>query len=88
MEKVTKWKHISFIISSDYREKVLKILENPKMPSKISKELSIDKAHISKTLKDLEKEKLVKCLTPDSAKGKLYVITDYGKEILKETYKL
>jgi predicted transcriptional regulator len=88
MDNITKWKQVSFIISSQYRRKVLEILENPKMPSKISKELNIDKAHISKTLKELEKEKLIKCLTPNSMKGKLYAITNYGKDILNETTNL
>ena len=88
MKDETKWKLISFIISSQYRKKVLEILEAPKIPSKISKELKIDKAHISKTLKELEKEKLIQCLTPNSIKGKLFVITTYGKDILKEISKL
>jgi len=84
MNHTTKWEDISFIISSGYREKVLKILDNPKTPSKISKELDINKTHISKTLKELKLKKLIKCLTPNSNKGKLYNISNHGKEILKE----
>jgi len=69
MDNATKWKQVSFIISSKYRRKVLEIIDgNPKIPSKISKELKIDKAHISKTLRELEKEELIKCLTPNSTK--------------------
>jgi predicted transcriptional regulator len=89
MDNATKWKHKSLIISSEYRKKVLKSLDgNPKMPSKISKEVNINKTHISKTLRELEKAKLIKCLTPNSIKGKLYTITNYGKEILNEVSKL
>lgn len=88
MNKVTKWEDVSFIISSEYRKKVLKNLESPKMPSKISKELNINKTHISKTLKELETKKMIKCLTPNSNKGKLYVIFNYGKDILNEISKL
>ena len=88
MNKVTKWEDISFVVSSNYRKKVLQSLENPKMPSRISKELNINKTHISKTLNELTKRKVIKCLTPNSSKGKIYVIEDYGKEILKEISKL
>lgn len=88
MNKATKWENISFIISSSYRKKVLESLENPETPSKISKELNINKTHISKTLKELLSKKLITCLTPKANKGKLYVISDYGKEILKEIIKL
>jgi len=84
MNNTTKWEDISFIISSEYRKNVLKTLDSPKMPSKISKELNINKTHISKTLKELKLKKLIKCLTPNSNKGKLYKISDHGKDILKE----
>ena len=88
MNKATKWEDVSFIISSNYRRKVLQILETPKIPSKISKELDINKAHISKTLSELNSKKMIKCLTPNSTKGKIYTITNYGKDILKEISKL
>jgi len=88
MNKVTKWEDISFVVASNYRKKVLQSLENPKIPSKISKEISINKAHISKTLNELIKRKMVKCLTPNSNKGKIFIIEDYGKDILKEISKL
>jgi len=85
MKKVTKWEDSSFVISSTYRKKVLKRLENPTTPSKLSKELEINKTHISRTLSELESKQLIKCLTPDSKKGRIYKITEYGKEILEKT---
>ena len=88
MNKATKWEDISFIISSSYRKKVLESLENPKTPSKISKKLNINKTHISKTLKELSSKKIILCLTPKANKGKLYVISNHGKIILKEISKL
>ncbi|MEK6872045.1 MAG: hypothetical protein AABX16_04040 [Nanoarchaeota archaeon] len=57
MEKVTKWDDISLIISSSYRHKVLKSLNDPKTPSKISKELEINKTHISRALSNLKTKK-------------------------------
>ncbi len=88
MNKATKWEDVSFIISSGYRKKVLESLKNPKTPSKISKELNINKTHISKTLKELLNKKSIICLTPKAKKGKLYLLSNYGKEILKEILKL
>ncbi len=88
MNKVTKWEDVSFIISSGYRKKVLKNLENPKIPSRLSGEIGINKTHISKVLKELESKKMIKCLTPNSNKGKLFVISGYGKKILSEILKI
>ncbi|MFH1607978.1 MAG: ArsR family transcriptional regulator [archaeon] len=88
MKKVTKWEDVSFIISSDYRKKVLSNLENQRMPFSISKKLNINKTHISRALKELEGKKMLLCLTPNSNKGKLFVISEYGKKILEEIKKL
>lgn len=90
MDKATKWEEISFIISSSYRRRVLESLdlENPKTPSKISKELNINKTHISKTLKELLSKKMILCLTPKANKGKLYILSNHGKDVLKEILKL
>ncbi len=88
MNKATKWEELSFIISSSYRKKVLEALENPKTPSRISKELNINKTHISKTLKELLSKKIIMCLTPKANKGKLYIISNHGKKILKGILKL
>ncbi len=30
---------------------------------------------------------MIKCLTPETKKGKIYVITDYGKDILEKVSK-
>jgi len=88
MEKVTKWNDVSFIVSSSYRHKILKGLSEPKTPSGLSKELGINKTHISRALSELEDKRMIKCLTPEAKKGKIYVILDYGKEILEKTSKL
>ena len=88
MDKVIKWEDVSYILSSNYRRKVLEKLNNPITPSKLSKELNINKTHISRALSELENKKMIVCLTPKITKGRIYVITDYGKENLKEVSKL
>jgi len=88
MKKVTRWDLVSFVIASSYRKKVLSALSTPKTPSAISKEISINKTHISRALAELEDKGLIKCLTPNSKKGKIYSIQDLGKETLTEVNKL
>ncbi len=40
-------------------------------------------SHISNTLSELTKEKLVVCLTPKLRKGRLYDLTSDGRKVLK-----
>jgi len=87
MKEETKWDVVGFVISSEYRKKVLKSLIIEKQPSQISKELNINKTHISRTLNELESRNMVKCLNPNLKKGRLFLISNYGKEILKEVEK-
>jgi len=84
MKKGTNWDDIGFVISSNYRKKVLKALGTEKQPSELSKELNINKTHISRTLNELDAKGMIKCLNPNLKKGKLYVISDYGRKILNE----
>ncbi len=84
MKKVTNWEDISFINSSSYRRRILEKLDKPKTPSYLSKELSINKTHISRALSELIERKLIICLTPESRKSKIYTISEYGKEILEK----
>ena len=85
MNKVTNWDDISFVISSNYRRKILEELKNPKTPSQLSNTLSINKTHISRALAELIDKKLINCLTPNHRKGRLYVISDYGIEVLEKS---
>ena len=84
MKKVNKWNKIGFLISSAYRIKVLRGLDIPKTPTKISEELGVNLAHVSRALKELKSKKMVRCLNPDSIKGRLYISSKHGKETLVE----
>ncbi len=86
----TKWmekkfiKGWSLVKSSEYRLKILKSLhENIKMPSEISKETDIRLNHVSTFLSEMSKHKLVECLNKNDKKGRLYKITEMGKNVLK-----
>jgi len=88
MKKVTKWDLVSFVLASSYRKNVLSALTTPKTPSSISKEININKTHVSRALAELEDKGLIKCLTPEAKKGKIYTIQELGKETLAEVNKL
>ena len=82
------WDLVSFVKRSKYRELILKAIEKPSNPTKLKKELSIDKAHISRALASLIKKELAVCLTPEAKKFKLFQITKKGIRVLKEINKL
>ena len=80
---MNNWDLISFVKSSDKRFKILSLLDDTvSTPSDISTKLSIPISHVSSTLSELSERKLVKCLTPERRKTKLYQCTDNGRKIL------
>ncbi len=79
------WDLISFITSSKLRFKILTILLNSNYtPSELAHTLSEARSHVSSTLKMLESQGLVKCLTPDRRRNKFFQITKKGERILKQ----
>lgn len=75
---------VSYIQMSPYREEVLKALETGfKIPSKISKSTGIRTSHVSRALKGLKEKGLVICLNEEASQGRLYMLTDLGKEVLE-----
>ena len=73
---------ISYVNISKYRTKVMKSLEGEVLiPSQIAKNSGIRTNHISKVLSELKAHDLVECINPEVRKGRLYRLTDAGKEI-------
>lgn len=78
------WEKYGFAWASKYRQKVIISLEEkPKIPTEISAETQINLTHISRALRELVKAKIVTCLTPKRAKGRIYKLTGEGKKIAK-----
>ncbi|MGL6298025.1 MAG: ArsR family transcriptional regulator [Methanobacteriaceae archaeon] len=74
----------SYIKASNTRRKVLLALEdNILMPSEISKIINVSPPHTSRALRDLENKDLIICLNPKIRVGKLFILTEFGKEVLK-----
>lgn len=75
----------AFIITSKVRKKVLEILNkhSPLRQTEIANKINQKQPNISLILRDLEKEGLIECLTPDKKAWKVYKITKVGKEVIK-----
>ncbi|MCL2115934.1 MAG: MarR family transcriptional regulator [Methanobrevibacter sp.] len=78
-------KEISFVKMSKHRQKVLISLKDNelKLPSEITKDTKLVFSDVSRSLKSLKEKKLVLCLNEDDNQGRLYQITNKGKEVLK-----
>jgi len=78
------WKNISFVLKSGRRKELLFLLEIPKTPTQISKLMKSSLPNISLKLNDLVKRGLVKCINPDDTKGRIYLLTQEGKEVVEK----
>ncbi len=75
-------KTASYIDRSKQRKEIVRILSNDsfKKPSDLAKELNIRTNHVSRVLKDLKEENIVICVNEEEKRGRLYKLTDKGKE--------
>jgi len=75
------WQAYSFIVRSKQRARVILTLNKPKTPTQLGSELDISVSHISRTLREFMKKKLVECITPKEKVGRLYKLTKNGEKI-------
>lgn len=74
---------IEFVKRSQYRQRVLKTLEDDVlMPKQIAERSDIRTNHVSKVLSELRSKDLIEVLDDSVRKGRLYRIQPDGKEIL------
>lgn len=72
---------ISYIKRSKNRLKIVHIIgDSFKMPSEIAEEMNLRINQISAILSDLKKENIVVCINEQEKTGRLYKLTDEGKE--------
>ena len=75
---------MSYVNISKYRTKVMKSLDGEVLiPSQIAKNSGIRTNHISKVLGELKAHELVECINPEVRKGRLYMLTEKGDELIK-----
>ena len=74
---------LEFVQRSKYRQNVLKALDgNVLMPKEIPERSGIKVNHVSKVLSELRNKELIELLNPEVKKGRLYRLTDAGKNIV------
>ena len=72
----------AYILISKNRTSVFKALENTgQMPRDLAKETHIRPNYVSALLAELKEKDLVECINPEVHKGKVYRLTEKGKEI-------
>jgi len=77
-----------YVISSDYRKKVLEYLKSISennmycdTPSGIANSTGVLINHLSKVLKELTDKNLIRCINPEAKKGRLYCLTEMGEQV-------
>ena len=76
---------VSLLKSSNYRLKIVKAIGDGTLtPSEISIKTGIRLNHISMVLKELKENNLVKCLNEEVRKGRLYELTELGKDAINK----
>jgi len=76
------WEKVGYIMASKYRQLIIeKLSKKNYLPSILAKETNIKFSHISRSLKELSDKNLVECMNKDSKKGKIYALTELGKEV-------
>ena len=75
---------ISYVNISKYRTKVMKSLDGEVLiPTQIAENSGIRTNHISKVLSELKSKEIVECINEEARKGRLYRLTDTGKDVLE-----
>ncbi len=76
---------LSFILRGKNRITVLqKVSKDEVISAQIEEETKMYKSHVSRTLKELRKKKLIECVNPKDRYFKFYRITALGKKVLEK----
>lgn len=79
---------IEYVKTSPNREKVIKTLNGTILkPSDISKESGVHINTVSRCLKQLREQNLVRILNPERKRGRLYKLTDTGSSVVNNMQK-
>ncbi len=75
---------LSYVLSGKIRVKILNaLLSVEKTPTILAKEIQTHQSTTSRALADLERQGLVKCLTPNAKLSRLYMVTEKGKKTIE-----
>jgi predicted transcriptional regulator len=77
-------KKYGFVMAGELRKNIVKLLEEPKTPTQLKDLIKTQDSAIARCLRDLEQEKIIELINPDVRKGKVFVLTREGKEIISQ----
>lgn len=81
------WDLVSSVVASPRKQRVLRVLNACALDKRsIGRLTRLERANVHKALKALVAAHLVRCLTPERPRAKLYTITPLGKKVLKRTW--
>ncbi len=79
---------ITFIKRAKNRRTILALLsDSEKTQAELHHQSKMYRTHVRRTLLELQKKKLVKCLNPKDRIYKIYALTKLGRSILKNIVK-
>lgn len=84
---MTDWDNISFIVRNKNRKAVFEMLDKPKTPTQLAREININIGFVSNILIELLDRKLIECLTPNEVRNRFYRISKKGKRIKEKIEK-
>lgn len=77
---------LAYILRGKNRIKVLQALQGKTLISKqIEKTTNMYKSHVSRTIKELQQKRLIRCTNEKDRSFKFYKLTKDGEKILEET---
>ncbi len=83
------WDSIGFIMISPHRLKIIEYLYTQSaLPSQISSQIKKPIGHVSNLLKGLQERKLVICQNPNLKKGRIYSVTELGRDVYERILKI
>jgi DNA-binding MarR family transcriptional regulator len=80
------WQKYAWVKRGKSRREVLSIVSKAAIPltiNEVHQKAKIAISQASETIAELEQTKLIECLNPKDKIGKLYRITEEGKDIIK-----
>ena len=75
------WSDVSFVKRSKYRREVVSVIDEEMTPTELADETGLQQPHISRALGELKEKEIVELLNPEDKMGRLYRLTDKGREI-------
>lgn len=82
-------KLLAWVLRGSQRRVILKVMDKPMIPAQIYEKAvvhnkKITRNSVSDVLREFRKKRLVVCINPEEKKGRIYRLTQKGKQIRKK----